>query len=121
MVKTSKLITLDADLSVKLAETNASSLINRLLLEHFDEGDMQNEAILREKIAEKKAEKTILLQKIRHLSLNLDKIIQKKEEKRQENTTNWEKQDRKKQIEEIKLQWKQGLITDEEYWSFYDK
>ena len=117
-----KTISLSKDIFERCKELdNASATINELL-EHYFNGDIcRDEKILRNDYAEISAKKVILLAKMRKISGVLGELMAEKTKKAQENMSGEAKIIRTKEILIHKQKWKEGLISDEEYWSFYDK
>jgi hypothetical protein len=104
-----------------LRETNASELINSLLEGHFSEENSEDEKILRAKYDTFRAEKTILLQKMRHISKKITQIKQKNDMEKQKLMDSKAKETRKLEVEDIQRRYQNDEITEEEYWSFFDK
>ena len=117
MTKINKIFSINPDLLLELGKINASELVNRLLTEHFAGTLPDNPEILLQKIAENRVKKQFYLDKIRDINKKLTQINTNKEVKKMELMTFDEKEARKKEVEEIKRKWKEGEITDEEYWS----
>lgn len=119
-MKSQKMITIDTELIEKLQTVNASATINKLLSEYFNDENSNDEKILRQKYEEFKAEKVILLKKMRHISQKIGKIRQKVEENKQKNMDFKAKESRKIEVEAIKAKFDREEITEEEYWEFFD-
>lgn len=111
---------IEEDLQSKLGEINGSELVNRLLKQHFDGDFGKDEKVLRAKYDDFRAEKTILLRKMKHISTILGKIMAAKEAKHQKGLDAKTREAREKEVEAHKQRYYTGEIDAEEYSRFFD-
>lgn len=116
-----RLITVDLEIDQKLDGVNASSLINRLLKEYFDNEYGDDPKVLNHKLEDLKNDSEIQLRKIEHIENKLIIISQRQKQ----NLVTEERKavlDKFSEIsEELKLDWQQDKLTDDEYWESVDK
>ena len=117
MAKKQKLFSLDDELCVKLQSINASALANRLLTLYFNPEIPENEEEILSKIGGFMKEKAVLTQKVRILKDKLGDLQDIKEVKKQKMMSEEEKVAREAEVAVLKRRWREGEITDEEYWS----
>lgn len=120
-MKTSKLFTINAELVELLSKTNASALVNDLLMDYFDQNEEQNIDVLRAKMAKKVAKKRLFLQEIAIFKQKIAKKQAEKETEKAKLLNSAEKEARKQLVSEMKNKWQNDQITDEEFYKFCDE